>query len=49
MKWPEVGDFGILVDPHRPTATGMSFKCHKNVTVAKAHIRANQIIRCFKS
>jgi len=39
----EVRDLGILVDAH------MSFKCHINVTVAKAHVRANQIIRCFLS
>jgi len=37
----EAGDLGVLVDAH------VSFKSHINVTVAKAHVRANQIIRCF--
>ena len=39
----EVRDLGILVDAH------MSFKSHSNVTVAKAHVRANQIVHCFLS
>jgi len=38
-----VRDLGILVDAH------VSYKSHINVTVAKAHVRANQIVHCFLS
>ena len=36
-------DHGILVDAN------MCFKAHINLIVAKVHLRANQIIRCFLS
>ena len=36
-------DLGIFVDAN------MYFKVRINVIVAKAHLRANQIIRCFLS
>ena len=39
----EERDLGILVDAH------LSFKSHINVTVAKAHVRANQTVCCFLS
>ena len=39
----DVRDLGILVDAN------MCFKAHINLIVAKAHLRANQIIRCFLS
>jgi len=39
----EVRDLGIFVDAN------MCFKAHINVIIAEAHLRANQIIRCFLS
>jgi len=39
----EVRDIGVLVD------TQLSFKSHINAMVAKAHMRAGQISRCFLS
>jgi len=37
----EVRDLGVLID------TQLSFKSHINAMVAKAHMRAGQISRCF--